>query len=168
MFVRAKLIKGTKYAYLVNNIWKDDKVKQKVKKYLGKIIDFDKLYVENQNFVSKTSDDFDWMMPTKLLFREIISEEFLRRGFKRKGWQLIKNDLIINLSTCKITQDEKDVVLFMNGRYLYDSLIKELENFYEPEDEYAQKGEKLAQAFSDCGISIEKDVFIKLYQKIYQ
>ena len=38
MFVRAKTIKNKKYGYLVENIWKNGKVKQKTKKYLGKIV----------------------------------------------------------------------------------------------------------------------------------
>jgi hypothetical protein len=38
MFIRAKSVKGKKYAYLVENIWKKGKVKQVVKKYIGKIV----------------------------------------------------------------------------------------------------------------------------------
>ena len=44
MFVRAKTIKGKKYGYLVQNVWKKNKVSQKVKKYLGPIINLESNY----------------------------------------------------------------------------------------------------------------------------
>ena len=94
MFVRAKKIKDSKYAYLVQNIWKGKKVSQKVKKYLGKIVFMDDDY--SSDF--KNVENYDWKLPLKLLFRELISEEFLRRGFIKKNWSLIKGDLKINLS----------------------------------------------------------------------
>ncbi len=164
MFVRAKKIKDSKYAYLVQNIWKGKKVSQKVKKYLGKIVFMDDDY--SSDF--KNVENYDWKLPLKLLFRELISEEFLRRGFIKKNWSLIKGDLKINLSTGKITKNGVNVVLFINGRYLYDKLILNIQNFYQKDsDDEIEKGRFLAQLFSDAGINISKDVFIQLYKKIH-
>jgi len=163
MFVRAKTLKGKKYAYLVQNIWKKKKVTQIVKKYLGKIISINNECIKEP----KSAKTYDWDAPVKLIIREIIVDEFERKGFIRKNWRLIKDDLIINLSTCKITESDKNVVLFVNGRYLYGKLLDFLQNFYEEEEEFGTKGEKLAKSFSDSGINIEKDVFIELYKKIY-
>ncbi|MDD3175126.1 MAG: hypothetical protein PHU51_01460 [Candidatus Nanoarchaeia archaeon] len=163
MFVRAKKIKDSKYAYLVQNSWKGKKVSQKVKKYLGKIVFMDDEYLLN----FKNVEEYDWNLPLKLLFREIISNEFICRGFIRKTWCLIKNDLQINLSTGKITQNGVSVVLFINGRYLYDKILLNIQNFYHKDsDDEIERGKTLAQLFSDAGINISKEVFIQLYKKI--
>ncbi|MGE0793576.1 MAG: hypothetical protein AB7V77_05355 [Candidatus Woesearchaeota archaeon] len=164
MFVRAKTIKDKKYAYLVENIWKKKKVCQKVKKYLGKIVILEDVYLNE----AKSFEEYDWNLPTKLIIRDIISDEFERRGFLRKNLKLIKDNLIINLSTCKIQEKNADVVLFLNGIYLYGKLLNQLENFNESELEDETKGLRLAKIFSDCGISINQQVFIHLYKKIYQ
>lgn len=163
MFVRAKNIKGNKYAYLVQNVWKKNKVSQKVKKYLGPIITINSDF----NSLPKEAEDYDWTKPTKLIFREIMADMFLRLGFELKNWRLIKEDLIVNLATCKITKDGKDVVLLINGRYLYGRDLCYLQNFFKTEEDEYNKGQKLAQTFSDLGIYVHPDVFIMLYKRIY-
>ncbi len=42
MFIRKKKIKGKEYAYLVENKYINGRVKQKVKRYLGKVFRFDR------------------------------------------------------------------------------------------------------------------------------
>ena len=67
-----------------------------------------------------------------------------------------------------ITKNGVNVVLFINGRYLYDKLILNIQNFYQKDsDDEIEKGRFLAQLFSDAGINISKDVFIQLYKKIH-
>jgi len=162
MFVRAKTIKGKKYAYLVENIWKNKKVSQKVKDYLGNIVELSDELIKEPNSV----ENYDWNQPLKLLFREIICDQFVSRGFIRKKWILKKDNLTINLSTNKIKKDDQEIVLFLNGRYLYGKLLNQIQNFYDVEEEDTP-GQKLAKLFSDAGISISKDVFVMLYKKIY-
>lgn len=162
MFVRAKTIKQKKYGYLVENVWKKNKVSQKVKKYLGPII-----FVNTDlNFNLTSVENYDWNKPIKLLFRDIISDFFIQLGFERKNCKLIKDNLTINLATCKITLDEKDVVLELNQRYLYGKTLFYMQNFIKDEEEQV-KGTKLAELFSNYGISIDKDVFVSLYKRIY-
>lgn len=163
MFVRSKTIKGKQYGYLVQNVWRKNKVSQKVKKYLGPIIHLDSNYIRDPLDV----ENYDWTKPVKLLFREIICDMFVRLGFEQKNWRLIKDDLIINLATCKINSVEKDVVLALNGRYLYGKGLNTLQNFVKEEDEEDERGAKLAQLFSDFGIFIAPGVFIQLYRRIY-
>jgi len=163
MFVRAKTIKGKKYAYLVENIWKGKRVSQKVKKYLGKIVNVKEDYDKDPQEMSA----YDLSAPPRLIIRNIIIDDFLRKGFTQKGWKIFTDNITINLSTCKITFKDKSCVLYINGRYLFDRNLRQLQNFFEPEEYEDVKGQKLAQAFSDSGISIAPDVFVALYKKLY-
>lgn len=160
MFVRAKTVKGKKYAYLVENYWKKSKVKQKVKKYLGLIIPISRV-------VNINDKEIDFSKKKKDLIRDIISEELIACGFKRKRNKLYFENLVVDLVTGKIINDNKPAVLSLNGRYIYPSLLRYIVDFYEPESEDDRPGEKLASAFSDAGIPISKDNFISLYKKIY-
>lgn len=160
MFVRAKTIKGKKYAYLVKNRWKKGKVRQEVKKYLGPIIsvtDVDSFELVNINFDESAKE----------CIRNIISNEFIKKGFIRKQARLIKDDIVISFSTNKITKNDSDCVLLVNERYLYGGLIDDMQNFFAPESSEDRPGKKLAQVFSDSGVLISQEEFISLYKKIY-
>lgn len=164
MFVRAKTIKGQKYAYLVKNVWKKGKVKQVTKKYLGRII-----------FLPDTNPSFspisvDFSSSLKDCMVSLLKNEFFSRGFSAHSRQnaVVFEDIIINFSTFKITNDGKNVVLFLNNRYFYPELIRDFVTFYQPESEDDVPGQRLAQAFSDAGVSISKENFVLLYKKIYQ
>ncbi|MGM5480973.1 MAG: hypothetical protein ACQESE_01035 [Nanobdellota archaeon] len=161
MFVRAKLVKGKSYGYLVDNKWIDGKVRQKVKKYLGPI----KELPESDDAYSYF--DLDTSLSSRACLRDCIAREFLNRGFVRDKNKLKKETIIIDLVTGRIRSGNKQIVLFLNGRYLYDGLLGYLLSFNDPEPEKDAPGTRLAQAFSDAGIGIDKSVFIQLYKKIY-
>lgn len=163
MFVRAKVIKGQKYAYLVKNVWKKGRVKQETKKYLGRILNIP------DSDSSFDSFDVDFSSSLKDCMISLIKKEFFSRGFINHSRQkaIVFNNIIINFSTQKIIKDDKNVVLFINKRYFYSGLLKNLLNFYQPESSEDVPGQKLAQLFSDAGISISKSDFVNLYKKIY-
>ena len=161
MFVRSKTVKDKKYGYLVENNWKKGKVKQVVKKYLGRIIFLD-------DFVIKSISPINFSLNLKNILQQIISQEFMARNFIQGRGEVYKwNNIVVNLTKGTIKQEDKSVVLYLNGRYLYPKLLRDLLDFFAPESEEDVKGEKLAQAFSDAGISISQEVFIQLYKKIY-
>ncbi|MFP4118877.1 MAG: hypothetical protein ACLFTH_02370 [Candidatus Woesearchaeota archaeon] len=161
MFVRAKKVKGRYYGYLVDNKWVDGKVRQKVKKYLGPIR-------ELSDTGSDLYFDLDTTTSSRSCLRDCIAQEFISRGFARVKNRLKKEDLTIDLVTGRIRSGNKSVVLFLNGRYLHDTLLRHLLSFNEPESEEDTPGKRLARAFSDAGIGIDKTVFILLYKKLYR
>lgn len=161
MFVRAKTIKGKKYAYLVKNQWKKGKVRQHVKKYLGPIISVP------EKIDSASLIQIDFSEQSKDCIRNIISNEFISRGFIRKQARLIFDDIIISFSNNKITKGSSDCVLFVNDRYFYSGNLDDLQNFFAPESSEDRPGKKLAQAFSDAGIPVLQEDFISLYKKLY-
>lgn len=161
MFVRAKTIKGKKYAYLVKNQWKKGKVKQHVKKYLGPII-FVPDKINNTSLIN-----VDFTESSKECIRNIISNEFISRGFIRKQARLIFDNILISFANNKITNNGSDCVLFLNDRYFYGGSLDDLQNFFAPESTEDRPGKKLAQVFSDAGIPVSQEEFINLYKKIY-
>ena len=161
MFVRAKTVKGKKYAYLVRNKWKKGKVKQEIVKYLGKIVEIPDPNTDFEFY------EVDFSKNKLSCFRDIISKEFLSRGFIRKRNKLVYEDLIIDLVSGKIFQKDQAVVLLLNGRYFYRSILNSLLDFFQPESDEERKGERLAKAFSDAGIAVLKEDFVNLYRKIY-
>jgi hypothetical protein len=166
VFVRAKTIKGKKYAYLVENTWKNGKVKQSTKKYLGKVIDFSNSKINTNN----SFDVIDFEKPVNEIFKDLIIRELTNFSFQYQG----KNSLIhpsgvvVKLSKrSKFYLNNKNIVLFFNKRYVYPKLFDLLLNFYEPESDEDKKGEKLAFRLRDAGINISQNEFVNLYKKIY-
>lgn len=161
MFVRAKSVKGKRYAYFVVNEWKKGKVKQRVKKYLGKIFD------APPKSVDISVPEIDFSRSSKECIRDIIAYEFLQRGFIRKRETLINGDLKISFASSSITKEGKEVVLFINDHFLHRRLLDDVQDFFQPESQEETPGKRLAQAFSDAGIPIAKEWFVQLYKKIY-
>jgi hypothetical protein len=162
MFIRSKTVKGKKYAYLVKNTWKRGKVKQETKKYLGRIFD-----IEEKNILPTTV--FDSTLSLRDCMLSLIVREFESKGFIFDTKHTLKKDSICIKFTKKpsITCDGKNVVLFLNNRYVYPKLFEHLLDFFEPESQEERKGEKLAFRFRDAGINISQEYFIELYKKIY-
>lgn len=163
MFVRAKTVKGKKYAYLVHNKWVGGKVKQQTKKYLGKII---VLPDEEKKFSSIVLEEH---ASPKDCIHSLILHEFKSRSFSFDKVKnvLQKDDIVIDLKRGAIHQNGKNVVLFLNGSYVYGSVLYDLLDFFQPESKEDVKGKRLAVAFRNSGIFISSENFISLYKKLY-
>ncbi|MFW6282440.1 MAG: hypothetical protein ACOC1P_00100 [Minisyncoccales bacterium] len=157
-FVRFKIIKGKKYAYLVENEWVNKKVKQKVKQYLGSIFPLPKPL--------KPLQKLDYSSPKTVLF-ELLQRELLCRGATQKEEKFFFEDVCIDTKKFLITRKEKSVVLKISNNYLYDSLLKDLLLFYEPETSTDVPGKKLAALISKSGLSISPSEFIEVYSTLY-
>ena len=90
-FIRIKKIKGIEYAYIVENSWQENKVKQKVKKYLGKVYKFERKKFKNVDeelggFIGFVKDELEHYLavtePKKILL-DIIKWELSNHGFKQ-------------------------------------------------------------------------------------
>lgn len=158
VFVRCKKIKGKEYAYLVENEWINKKVKQKVKKYLGSIV-----VIPSRD---KPLQDLDFSSPSTLLF-QLLQRELLSRGARQEGKKFFFEDVCINTNTKTIQKNKKSVVIKISNAYVYNSLLKDLLSFYEPETTSDVPGKKLAALISKAGLSITPAEFIELYSVLY-
>lgn len=162
MFVRAKTIKGKKYAYLVKNRWTKMGPRQKVSKYLGRVIELSlKKDIHFEEFA-----DPDTYSPLELVKR-IIAYELYLHGFDgtKNKWAL--DDITVDLANAQVKKNKKKVVLGLNNDFLCNFTLRRLLRFKTTSDKDTAARE-LATAFIHAGIPVDQELFIKVFQMIYR
>lgn len=155
-FIRVKKIKQWEYAYLVENKWKGEGARQKVKGYLGRVH-----RLENEKGISVQKEisikDF------RQAIEDITHLELLKKGFSEKGGTLEKGGLMADIKNSRFLQGEKSIVLKMNEGFLCASTLAALKDFraYGTEEEV---GLRLAQAIVDAGLNIPEQAFVKIFE----
>ena len=156
MYIRIKKVKGYEYAYLVANKWrkKGDRkgARQKVRKYLGRVLDYkaesdigffefvkagdSQKYLEN--------NDYDYIL------KDLIRWEFNKRN--------IGEDVLVYHNKGKVQKDGKDVCVRMNNGIFCGFTLKRLFEFdgggAEPE-----VGKRMARAFVEAGNDVSPGGF---------
>jgi len=156
MFVRIKKLKGKEYAYLVENEWTINGSRQRVKSYLGRIIRPLKMR-EKEADISN--------MEYKQAVMALLKQELHNHGFDES--LTFDNKIKADLDEKKITNSGKNIVLAMNEGFLCSQTLKDaLEIELTGHEEEA--GMQLAKALVEAGLSIPKDTFVKLFEKIYK
>lgn len=169
-FIRIKKIKGHSYAYLSENQWmkRKGKVRQKTKKYLGKVVRLEiknnkELYdfinipqdIEhiNQYIKSKERDE---------IFSDLIKWELKRHDFKEVRNVFRKDDLYVNIRLKQVMKDKQNIVLSINEGYLCGHTMSRLFKFkaYSIDDSL-----KLAKYIVEAGIKIPEEIFIGIFSK---
>ena len=159
MFIRIKSIKGKEYAYLVKNQWTDKGTRQVTKKYLGRVKRLD--LVSDIPFKSINSQENN----LKDMLSSLISWELSKRGFKKEGNKVIKENLCFNTRTLKLTNKEKPLSIAMNEGVLNEFTIKRILNFQQKEFEH-ETMYGFAKAFVESGLDVPKEIFVDFYDKI--
>jgi hypothetical protein len=144
MFVRIKNIKRQNYAYLVENRWTANGARQKVSRYLGRVVKPEK--------------------KTEKSAKEHLRIEDVRQYINDNDFKKIINDLVaVELFNHGVRNfDYNRGVLQINDGFLCTHTINELLN-YKGDDE---NGVRLAELITGAGIKIEKDLFISLFEKL--
>ncbi|MBI5393158.1 hypothetical protein HZA96_04780 [Candidatus Woesearchaeota archaeon] len=178
MFIRTKMIKGKKYAYLVENNWTQKGSRQKTVEYLGKICELEKTKtILFEEFITKMynkSIEEYFNNTAKTIIYDLICCELEKHGFSNT---LSKNVFITNNIVADITKPKffknntseagMDVVLRINNEYLCPYTIKRLLNLrIEGDEQFC--GKQLAEAIVAVGIVTEPDIFILLFEKLYK
>ena len=87
-FVRTKKIKGNEYAYIVENKWKKrgNKVKQKTKKYLGRVYRFDRVNVMDfyEHYDISDVDEYLKQNSKDKIILDLIKLGLFNYGFEEK------------------------------------------------------------------------------------
>ncbi len=172
MFIRCKkrTTKSGKervYAYIVeNNYRKHGKTpKQKVKKYLGRVHFFEKTLkkeeIVNQDLLSQEGS-----------FQEIITllieKELQERGFIKKENEYQRDQIAVNIITRQVYHKltGKKVSLALNDGILANETLQNLIDFKTPAAKEREMGKALGNAVVSAGITINKGLFIKIFQKV--
>lgn len=162
MFFRIKKIKGKGYAYIVENTWKRNGSRQKVKGYVGRVYEFELKnnvdflqFMKIENFESYINDN-----PKNKIINDLIEWELFRYGIS-------KGEFSIDLNNIKIQKNSKNAALLVNGGFMCNLTLKNLLVF-EPEGYEQSDGYKLAKAFVEAGIQVPQEVFVGLFGKLYK
>lgn len=159
MFVRIKRIKGNFYAYNVENKRIKGKVRQKSRKYLGKVL------------VPKKQKSKD--------FRNFIKKDY--KEYSRNNYKKIISDLVtfeigkhelpkikVDIDRSIVEKDSSPIVLKINEGFLYNQTLKNLVDFNPVGDDNYMIGKEFAELFVKAGIQVPKELFVELFEKITQ
>ena len=160
-FFRIKKIKGKEYAYIVENEWKKNGSRQKVKGYLGRAykfslvndIAFSKYHAIGniQNYIESNDN--------KKIINDLIEWELFKFDIKEE-------ETSIDLENIKIQKKKKNVSLLINDGFICSFTLNRLFNF-KPEGDEQADGYRFAKAFVEAGIKVPQEVFIGLFGKMY-
>lgn len=170
-YIRTKKISGSRYAYLVDNVWEDGRSRQKVRKYLGKVYALKKTKGRLQ-FSSTVGQDLDeYMEEAKAasLTGDAARYELLKHGFEQKDELLVSGKLVVDMKARRVySRKDKDVVLGLNEGYLCEETLNGIFSAKLFGEDDREQGLGLARLFVDAGIQIPKEIFISLFSKLKQ
>ena len=145
MFIRVKRIKKQEYAYLVKNMWIKGNVKQRVVKYLGKLMRTPSEHTctfQEFHHIQNLSDYVERTSRLKILHDV-------------KKWEIAAHG---------ITSHRGQVYALHDG-YVCEYTFRKLAQFQPGEDDRAS-GLQLAQLFVHAGFRIPQDLFVLYFQKL--
>ena len=169
-FIRTKKIKGKKYAYIVENKWKKKKVKQRVKKYLGRVYSFERS--DDGRFEEFVSQDLAGYMKSrdaKTIILDLIRWELHNHGFKDSNGLLVNSECSVDMKKLRIrNQKGSSVALEFNEGLLNEYKLKRFLKFnFGSELSEEEAAYKLAKEFVENGLDVPHEVFIGVFQKIF-
>lgn len=166
-FLRLKKINNQQYCYLVENKHTKNGPRQKVKKYLGKVLGLEKKKDLDFFEYFKINDLNNYFKKNKKeILSDLIKFELVKHGFKEKRNFLINQHFSFNKKTFQLLKNKKEIVLFLNQGFLSAFTFKRILSFRKTRD-FSQDAHALAKYFIEAGINIPKEIFIRFYQKCW-
>lgn len=180
-FIRVKEIgkkngKKYRYAYLVENKWRKrlkggkKGSRQKVSKYLGKVLNFDK--VKEMSFFEfiNVKENSAYLESSKdKIVNDLVKYELFLRGFEDLNEILEKEKIIFDLKQKRFVDlggKEEKVVLEMNEGFLCKYTIGKLLKFKAKGDDEREIGIELAKTFLETGLNVPKEIFVGYFGKV--
>lgn len=181
MFLREKRVKDNFYLYVVENQWKKNKgVKQKVKKYLGRIYKFRESKKKSfEEFLKVVFDvelyDYLDSHNDEEIVLCLVRWELYKKGFKMSDEEImVRKKLIVDLSKRRkiLNYRGREFAVKSHEGYLNNFSINQLLNYRLKESKEWQGdvdkrkiGMVLAKMFVECGIKIPREVFVVVFEK---
>ncbi len=148
MFIREKKINGQKYGYIVENKWTRGTSRQKVSKYLGKIID------EGITRTATTNSE-----KIRDAVQELIEAHLREKGYEKNKEMFTKNKTTVHIKTGTVRNKGKNAVIKMNNGYLCKETI-------EKAGKQPESIKEMAENITNSGINITPEEFARIAQKI--
>ena len=160
-FIRIKRISGSEYGYLVANSWTSAGPRQKVAKYLGKVLRPQKARTGSlAAFLGLPSDE--------AVHQWVGTSSFTEIAAALMAWELGNHELDASHTIAAEKAEFLDgkgrpLVLAVNDGFLCSHTARQLLD-YDAGADYS--GYNLADALTAAGIAVDKNVFISLYGKL--
>ena len=100
----------------------------------------------------------------------LSQQGFTKDPLVQKKWLLQNGKIVGDPEKLKISSGKKEVTLKINDGYMNSFTLKELLNIQlsKKTEEQRQAATQLANAFVNAGIQVPQDIFIEIFQKVYQ
>jgi len=150
-FIRIKQINGAPYAYLVESVKTKKGPRQKVKGYLGRVHELEKVgnfEIEHENVLVK-----------------LTLQVLAGHGFKENESRWKLNGLIFNPKSMELKQKKKNVIIGVNEGHFCGFTLKRIKDFKKTADP-VQDGRRLAKYFLEAGLPVQERDFVEYYQKL--
>jgi hypothetical protein len=158
-FVRIKKIKGSEYGYLVENSWTPQGSRQKVKAYLGKIITPAKK-------AEHPVPDLTGMTYTDAL-KALAKWCLLKHGFQEgTASMLMQQTVLADLGEGTFINKNNPAVIKMNEGFLCNHTFQKAVEFTPSGNTEETIGKELASVLLEAGLSVPREIFVQLYEKI--
>ena len=151
MFVRVKKAKSRTYAYLVENEWTPWGSRQRVTKYLGKLVSLQR----TKNEAHEMPNGF------KETILSAVEQELHNHGFTNNK----QDNILVNVEQGVIVDAGKKVVLGMNEGYLCDHTLHQLLVFT-PAENPNENANKLANLAVEAGLKLTNEQFLHLFEQV--
>lgn len=175
MFIRIKKIKGLEYAYLVKSVWEEKTARQKVVQYLGKVYILNKTNTTSfEAFCQEEKKNIN-NREIKIIIQALMEWTLWQHGFTKdpllqKKWLLENGKIVGDPEKLKISSGKREITIKVNDGYMNALTLKELLNIElsKKTEEQRQAATVLANAFVSAGIQVPQDIFIEVFQRVYQ
>jgi len=163
MFIRVKKLRKGDYAYLVKNRWTKKGARQKVVRYLGKIIELNE---DIDDYFDYSGLDFEDALPIEIA-EDLVAWVLSSHGFEktRKTW--VNGNLKVSFGTLKVRDGQKKAVLRLGQDFMCDYTLRRLLRF-KSDKSRELTGLNFAKAFVGAGIPVPQEAFVHLFNKIYR
>jgi hypothetical protein len=174
-FVRVKRSKKkdgnlVEYAYIVENRRAWGKVKQKSKKYLGRVYRYEPINVaefyEFHSIIPEEVEDYFNNNSVKDILIDLIEVELYKHGFTKvegKKWLWQNNGIFVDLRENKFYSSRGIAALGFNNGYLCQHYVSKLMNFRIDSEEDAVK---LAKTLVEAGLDVPKEIYVGIFNKL--
>lgn len=173
MFIRIKQIKKNgkcyKYGYLVENKWMkrgNKGAKQKVKGYLGKVVDIDKEKDHDFFTYYNIRDVKDYLKENTRndIINDLIRLTLYNHGFTEEGDGMVHHTIVFDGKEIKDKDTGKHVVIPMNEGYMCSHTISRLVQYNKKKKDEQEKGYELAKYFVEAGLAIPQELFVGMFR----
>jgi len=166
MFVRTKKIKNQDYAYLVRNKWTRKGTRQKVNRYLGRVVTPEQVLEVSYNDHMGDNESLDRISARELV-KSLVAWVLHNHGFTQKKNRFFYKGITVDLSKLQVRCGRRNIALNINNDFLCGYTLRRLLRFKSGKSQDAV-GLQLAKAFIGSGIPIPQDVFVHVFEKVYK